>query len=56
MTSIPADTDGFRIEFDAGGIAHPVFQPAGGTPVPGARVGLAAIREKRAPQFGGGRQ
>jgi enoyl-CoA hydratase len=45
MTSIHVDTDNFRIELDASGIAHLVFQPAGGMPVTDARghAALAAV-------------
>lgn len=35
--SIPVDTDNFRVEIDADGIAHLVFGPAGGMPVTDAR-------------------
>lgn len=37
MTSIPVDTNNFRVEIDADGIAHLVFQPAGGMPVTDAQ-------------------
>ena len=33
MTTIPVDTDNFRVEIDDGGIAHLIFGPAGGMPV-----------------------
>lgn len=36
-TSVPLQTDNFRVEIDQQGIAHLVFQPAGGMPVTDAR-------------------
>ena len=42
MTTLPVDTDNFRVEIDEGGIAHLIFGPAGGMPVTDAR-GHAAI-------------
>jgi enoyl-CoA hydratase len=41
-TSLPVDTTHFRVDIDADGIAHLVFQPAGGMPVTDA-AGHAAI-------------
>lgn len=41
---IAADTDNFRVELDDDGIAHLIFQPAGGMPVTDAR-GHAALAE-----------
>ena len=35
--SIPVDTGNFRVELDADGIAHLIFQPAGGMPVTDAQ-------------------
>jgi len=59
MTPIPMDSDSFRIGPDAGGM--PVTGARGHAALATvwrelhARVRLAAIREKRAPQCGGGR-
>lgn len=39
---IPVETDDFRVEVDGDGIAHLVFQPAGGMPVTGS-AGHAAL-------------
>jgi enoyl-CoA hydratase len=37
IASIPVQTDNFRVDIDADGIAHLVFQPTGGMPVTDAR-------------------
>ena len=36
-TSLPVETSDFRIDIDDCGIAHLVFQPAGGMPVTGVQ-------------------
>jgi enoyl-CoA hydratase len=42
MTALPVDTRNFRVEIDDSGIAHLIFQPAGGMPVTDAQ-GHAAL-------------
>lgn len=42
LISVPVDTDNFRVDIDDQGIAHVVFQPAGGMPVTDAK-GHAAL-------------
>lgn len=53
-TSFPVDTNNFRVDIDADGIAHLVFQPAGGMPVTDAQghAELAAVwpRLQKQPQ------